>query len=234
MTRRNPARKIRRRKYRFQVGNTVRRIRSNPDGSLVNQIGGVIGGQLAFSVVNGLIATKIVAGSTSVQSAGNRALISMGVSAGLGVGGYMLLKKSFPNLAVGVAAAAAVTIVTEGLLAAGISLLGSTAAATAAAAAGTGTGAGAGTGAAGTGTGAGAGTGAAGTGATSTAAYLGAPPAMRRRMRSRGMKAYLQPGMPVQSLIGAVTPTRKTFGSAGSLNGFYTGTPAFSTDAWSR
>ena len=65
-------------------------------------------------------------------------------------------------------------------------------------------------------------------------AYLGGPNSSYRRMRSAmGMKAYLSPGKPIQSLIGPVSPARKTFGQAGNLSGIYT-SGAFSKNAWSR
>jgi hypothetical protein len=244
----NPARRRRtrrRRHYRYSVGHVVRRIRVNPGESTMAQIGGVVAGQLAFSVVNGLVVSKIVTGSTSFKSAGTRTAVSMGLSAGIGFGGYLALRRKFPNLALGVAAAAAVAVVTEGMLAAGLTILGATSAATntaAATQASTGTGAGAGTGGtggtgAGTGAGTGGGTGAVasntgtGTGSTGTSAYLGR---MKRRkmraylgaMRRRKMAQYLQPGAPATSLLN-ILPTRKTFGRGAGLGNIYTGGGAF-------
>lgn len=250
MIRRNPSprRRRSRRRYRYSVSHVIRRIRANPAGDM-GKIGGVIAGQLAFSVVNGLVVTKAISGSTTFQTASSRTMASIAVSGALGAAGYYGLRKSYPNLAVGIAAAAVTALVLEGLVAAGFNLLGSaTTAAAGAAAAGTG-------GAAGTGTAGTAGTNlamtsptAASPAAAGAAAYLGANPRRRRRrmaaylganarqMRwARGMGVYLQPGQNVSTLIPSpASPTGRTFGrGVASLGNLYTGGSAFK-NAWQR
>lgn len=62
--------------------------------------------------------------------------------------------------------------------------------------------------------------------------YLGGNP------RGKGMAQYLgaqpQVGRDVRSLVGAVSPTARTFGNAGGIGGLYGGSSAFKNDAWSR
>lgn len=72
------------------------------------------------------------------------------------------------------------------------------------------------------------------TGATAaaTSQYLG------RGQGGRGMAQYLgaTPGVNrnVRSLVGAVTPTQRTFGGGTGLRALYGNTSAFTSDAWSR
>jgi len=235
--------RIRRRaKYRtvtkHVVRHVTRRVRVNPSG-VVGQIGGIVAGQLGLSLLSGLIAAKLLASSTSTASASTKAVYSAGITGGLGVAGYMLLRRKYPYLALGLATGAATSVVMELMAAAGLSLLGASSAALATSntpAAGT-------TAAGTTNTGA-------GTTSQATGAYLGAMRKRRRmgaylgasnkqvfnRLKSNvGMGAYLSPGQPIQSLVGPVSPARKTFGNrAGNLSGMYTSGPAFRRDAWNR
>ena len=212
---------------RHVVRHVSRRVRVNPSG-MVSQIGGIVAGQLGLSLLSGLIATKLLASSTSTATASTKAMYSAGITGGLGIAGYMLLRRKYPYLALGLATGAATSVVMELMAAAGLTKLGASSAALAT-------------------SNTPAGTTASATGASAMSAmpdrrrkmgaYLGASnKQVFNRLKSNvGLNAYLSPGQPIQSLVGPVSAARKTFGNrAGSLSGMYTSGPAFRKDAWNR
>lgn len=242
--RRNPAAAVRRhhrrKHYRYKIRHVITRVRTNPPGGAMQQIGGIVAGQIAITLVDGLIVAKLASSISSSAASGaapttgisSQLLITSGITAGIGIGGYYLLRKSMPNFALGVGAGAVTSVAMQLLAAAGLSVLSSAQQASLPSASN--------------------GYGYSGSGYSyagygqATGAYLGGPRRRRMMMRTgaylggpgrrmRRMGAYLTPGQSVQSLVGAVTPTAKTFAhNAGNLSGMYSGPRAFSGDAWSR
>ena len=228
--RRSHRRRTHRRKARYRtvtrhvVRHVTRRVRVNPTGGkMLPLIGGAVAGVYGLSLLNSMFASslpQVGSGSFTLANA---------LPAGEGYLAYRLLRRKAPNFAKGLLyggiASSLLLMFAPSVLA---SLPGmSSMALNPTGAAGTGATGGYG----GTATGAYLG---GGRRRRRMGAYLGGPNSSYRRMRSAmGMKAYLSPGKPIQSLIGPVSPARKTFGQAGNLSGIYT-SGAFSKNAWSR
>jgi hypothetical protein len=229
-TRRRPARRKshRRARYKYVIRHAVKRVRVNPShGKMLPLIGGGAAALFALPMLN----AKIIPASTSTSKFSMQNL----AAAAEGFALFYLLRRKYPNLAKGILYGG---IASSALAISGVSIPGLTSTAQA--------------NPAGTG-----GTSPGGTGSTAMSAmpgrrmaaylgrgqrrrrmgaYLGGPnQAYRKLKQAMNMKQYLSPGQPIQSLIGPVSPARKTFAhQAGNLSGMYTSGPAFAKDAWAR